>query len=97
MEAAKKERGANPAAYDAWNVKVREAPEALAKAEAVENAAYDLKAVNLNRVTVEDRRTVEELLAEIEIRGRDADAALAQLRDAISPASLLEAKGSGLR
>ena len=85
----KKERGANDAAtlaaFEAWNAKAREAREALAKAEAIENAAYDLKAVNPYRVTVEDQRTAVELLEEIAERGQDADAALAQLRTLVAP------------
>ena len=80
----KKERGASDAAtlasFDAWNAKAREAREALAKAETIENAAYDLKAVNPNRVTVEDQRTAVELLLEVETKGSEADAALAHLR-----------------
>lgn len=82
--AVKKERSASDAvtlaAFDAWNAKAREGREAFAKAEAIENAAYDLKAVNPNRVTVEDQRTPVELLLEVETKGREADAALAHLR-----------------
>ena len=63
-KAAKNERGANDvatlAAEDAWNAKAREARQALAKAGTIETAACDLKAVNPNRVTVEDRRTAAE-------------------------------------
>ena len=84
----KKERGtdaaATLAALAAGNAKAREAREALGKADAIENAAYDLKAVNPNRVTVEDKRTPAELLAVIATRGREADAALAQLSGLLS-------------
>ncbi len=63
--------------------------DALAKAEAIENAAFDLKAVNPNHVTEVDLRTPADLLAEIEARGFQADAALAHLR------SLVNHNGSG--
>ncbi len=83
--AAKKQHGseaeATRAAYDEWNAKVREARESLAKAETLENAAFDLKAVNPNRVTDVDARTPTELLAEIDARGREADRALIHLRE----------------
>jgi len=97
--AAKKKHGADDsatrAAFDKWNTKAREAREALAKAEVVENAAYDLKAVNPNRVTTEDRRTPTDLLKEIEMRGQEADAALGQLRALLSAGeSIVEAYGA---
>lgn len=86
--AAKKEHGANAAAtlaaYDAWNAKVREAREALAKAETIENAAFDLKAVNPNRIVEVDSRTPADLLTEIELRGQEADAALVHLKSLVS-------------
>jgi type I restriction enzyme M protein len=63
-----------------WKATLREVREALGKAESIENAVYDLKAVNPNRSKTEDTRTVEELLAIIEEKGREADAALARLR-----------------
>jgi type I restriction enzyme M protein len=68
------------AAAEAWKAKDREAREAVAKAVAIESAAYDLKAVNPHRVTEEDQRTPGELLAEIDAKGEEAEAALAQLR-----------------
>ena len=57
----------------------REAREAQAKADSIENAAFDLKAVNPNRVSQEDKRTSLELLAYIAEKGREADAALGRL------------------
>ena len=72
------------AAGEAWNAKAREAREALAKAEAIENAAYDLKAVNPNRVTTEDRRTRAELLQEIAAKGREVDTAMASLQKLVA-------------
>jgi len=78
--AEKKKHGVTLKALEAWNAKAREAREALAKAETIENAAFDLKAVNPNRVIEVDIRTPADLLAEIEVRGREADAALTHLR-----------------
>ena len=51
----------------------------VARAE-IEERGYDLKAVNPNRKVVVDERTPEEILAEIEARGRDVAEALATLR-----------------
>jgi type I restriction enzyme M protein len=59
----------------------REARESLARGDSIENAAYDLKAVNPNRVSKEDKRTPDQLLEFIDARGRDADAALKSLRE----------------
>jgi type I restriction enzyme M protein len=68
-----------------WKALEREAREALAKAEAIEDAVYDLKAVNPNRVSEEDTRTPAQLLDVITEKGREADAALARLRRLIAP------------
>jgi len=57
----------------------REARETQAKAISIEDAAFDLKAVNPNRVSQEDKRTPQELLAFIAEKGREADAALSRL------------------
>ena len=61
----------------------RAARESLAKAESIENAVYDLKAVNPNRVSDEDTRTPAQLLDFVAAKGREADAALARLRDLV--------------
>jgi type I restriction enzyme M protein len=61
----------------------REAREALAKAETIENAAFDLKAVNPNRVTKEDKRTPSQLLEFINAKGQEAEKALKKLRELI--------------
>jgi type I restriction enzyme M protein len=70
--------------FDALAEKVatleREARELSGKAEDIENAAFDLKAVNPNRKTEDDTRTPAELLALIEAKGREVTAALASLR-----------------
>jgi type I restriction enzyme M protein len=62
----------------------RAARESLAKAESIENAVYDLKAVNPNRASEEDTRTPAQLLDFVAAKGREADAALARLRHLIS-------------
>jgi type I restriction enzyme M protein len=59
---------------------VREAREGEGKAIAIENAVYDLKAVNPNRVVEEDTRTPLEIVQAIEEKGREADSALSKLR-----------------
>ena len=81
----RKEKKLNPeklaALEEKWKAVDREARESLAKAETIENAAYDLKAVNPNRVTKEDKRTPVQLLDFIAVKGREADAALHSLRE----------------
>lgn len=54
--------------------------EALGKAQAIEDAVYDLKAVNPREKKITDTRTPAELLAAIEAKGKEVDAALAKLR-----------------
>ena len=63
-----------------WKAVEREARESLAKGEAIEDAVYDLKAVNPNRASEQDTRTPTQLLDFIADKGRDADAALGRLR-----------------
>lgn len=70
-----------------WKAALREAREAEAKAVAIENAVYDLKAVNPHRKTVVDTRTPAEIVAVIDKKGREVDAALARLRELISDAA----------
>jgi type I restriction enzyme M protein len=60
---------------------LKDAREATNKAEGIESAVYDLKAVNPNRKTDGDRRTPTELLDLIEAKGRDVAEALAALRN----------------
>ncbi len=66
-----------------WKAALREARDAKAKAVTIENAAYDLKAVNPNRKSVEDTRTPTEIVAVIDEKGREVDAALARLKELI--------------
>lgn len=58
----------------------REVRELSGRAQDIENAVYDLKAVNPNKQIEEDTRTPAELLDEIEAKGREVAQALAQLR-----------------
>ena len=58
----------------------RQAREALAKAQAIEDAIYDIKAQNPNETKVADTRTPGQLLDAIETKGREVEQALAQLR-----------------
>jgi type I restriction enzyme M protein len=62
-----------------WKSASRAAREAEAKATAIENAVYDLKAVNPNRVVEEDQRTPLEIIKAIEEKGKEADSALSRL------------------
>lgn len=48
--------------------------------KAIEAKNFDLKAVNPNKVAVEDSRTPEELLDIIENKGREVAAVLAKLK-----------------
>lgn len=56
------------------------AREATAKAQAIEDAVYDLKAVNPREKKATDTRTPAELLEAIAEKGREVDAALERLR-----------------
>ncbi len=58
----------------------REARDLAAKAKEIEDAVYDLKAVNPNKKPDEDERTPEELMDIIESKGREVAEALAVLR-----------------
>ena len=64
---------------------LKEAREATNKADDIEHAVYDLKAVNPNRKTEVDRRTPTELLDLVEAKGREVAEALAALRSMTNP------------
>ena len=66
-----------------WKAILRHARDAQSEALTIEDAIYDLKAVNPNRVTETDRRTPTELLDIIATQGQEADAALSRLRTLI--------------
>lgn len=73
---------AETAAQDRHQTLTREARELSGQAQAIEDAAYDLKAVNPHVKTDQDARTPAELLDFIEAKGREVSAALARLRGA---------------
>jgi type I restriction enzyme M protein len=75
----KASRGEIQITYDRWKSALRDAREAEAKATQIENAVYDLKAVNPNRVVEEDQRTPLEIIETIEEKGKEADFALLRL------------------
>ena len=64
----------------------RAAREASAKAQAIEDAVYDLKAVNPRAKKVVDERTPAQLLQAIVLKGREVDEALAQLQALVGQA-----------
>jgi type I restriction enzyme M protein len=62
---------------------VKQSREASAKADSIENAVYDLKAVNPNRKAEVDTRTPSELLDVIESKGAEVAKAIAELRELV--------------
>ena len=58
----------------------RDVRELINRAQAIDNAVYDLKAVNPNSIVEEDTRTPEDLLNIIEQKGREVAEALSALR-----------------
>ena len=58
----------------------KQSRDAANKAEQIENAVFDLKAVNPNRKAKTDTRTPNELLDLIEAKGREVAAAISALR-----------------
>ena len=71
-----------------WKNALREAREAETKARTIENAVYDLKAVNPHRVVVEDKRTPLEIIEAIRTKDREANAALSRLHELLMADSL---------
>ena len=84
LNALKKAKPRDETAFEKTDAQLgsllKEAREATSKAEAIENAVYDLKAVNPNRKANVDTRTPGELLDLIESKGREIGEALAVLR-----------------
>ena len=58
----------------------KEARALTAKADDIENAVYDLKAVNPNKKAAADTRTPQELLTVIEQKGKEIEQAMARLQ-----------------
>lgn len=67
------------------SVFAREVNDLNGKAQTIEDAAFDLKAVNPNAKSRADTRTPEELLAFIAGKGKEVESALAGLRNAKGP------------
>ena len=84
LRKAKAPREETEIAQERWKSAVRDAREADGKAVAIENAVYDLKAVNPNRVVEEDNRSPLEILQAIEEKGREATAALSRLQGLVA-------------
>jgi type I restriction enzyme M protein len=84
IKGLKKENNPDPDQITTLNEKAtaleREARELEGKAQGIEDAVYDLKAVNPHAKTIEDTRTPEELLDLIESKGREVAEALKALR-----------------
>jgi type I restriction enzyme M protein len=84
LAALKKAKPRDEIAVEAAEARVaaltKESREAANRAESIENAAYDLKAVNPHRKADVDTRTPAELLDVIEAKGREVAEALAVLR-----------------
>lgn len=68
------------------------AREATAKAQAIDDAVFDLKAVNPRETKVVDQRTPHQLPAAIETKGREVDEALARLRALVGLTSLTDTR-----
>jgi type I restriction enzyme M protein len=63
------------------------ARDAMAKAQGIEDAVYDLKAVNPREKKVTDTRTPEQLLAAIKDKGAEVEAALSKLHALLASSS----------
>jgi len=86
LKELKKARPSDEAAIAEADTRVtaltKEARELARRAQDIEDAVYDVKAVNPNKRPVVDTRTPEELLNIIETKGKEIGEALATLRNA---------------
>ena len=73
---------AETAAQDRHQTLTKEARQLIAQAQEIEDAVYDLKAVNPHVKTDQDARTPAEWLDLIEAKGQEISAALTRLRSA---------------
>jgi len=80
----KRTRNTNPVEIEALDAEHKRLTKQIrdleSKAQSIEDAVYDLKAVNPNAVAQERKPTTQELLDLIEAKGHEVDAALARLR-----------------
>lgn len=83
-----KKNKAGTNALASLEVQIREKDKAARDLEsqgaAIDAAVFDLKAVNPNAVTVVDRRTPVEIIANIDVQGRIMAEALARRRDLLA-------------
>ena len=87
----KKEKPRDDQAIEEAQTKVKELTRIKrigGKAKEIEDAVYDLKAVNPNKRAVVDTRTPEELMEIIEAKGKEVTEALAELRDIVTIVSI---------
>ena len=84
LKPAERDAAAIEEADDKIRELTKEANALTAKAADIENAVYDLKAVNPNKTSDTDTRTPEELLDLIAAKGREIEAALALLRGSVT-------------
>jgi type I restriction enzyme M protein len=83
LKALKKEKAADKkisALVDSIKTLEKSAREAQAKADAIDAAVYDLKAVNPNAIAKVDTRTPVEIIKSIETQGKIVSTALAKLK-----------------
>lgn len=84
LKELKKAKPRDDAAVEEAEAKVkdltREVKDLAAKAKEIEDAVYDLKAVNPHKKPITDTRTPEELMDIIEAKGKEISEALASLR-----------------
>ena len=69
-----------------WKCVLSNARENDSKAQTIEDAVYDLKAVNPNKTDDSDKRTPAQLLDVIAAKGNEADAAFTRLQTLIGAA-----------
>ena len=72
---------------DKWKSVLRDARENESKAQTIEDAVYDLKAVNPNKTDDSDKQTPIQLLDVIEAKNHEANAAIARLQALICEAN----------
>lgn len=89
LKARKREKAAKSvikALLEQIKAKEKGAREALSKANAIDAAVFDLKAVNPNAVAKVDTRTSEEIIKNIEEQGKILSAALTRLKTLLAKA-----------
>ncbi|HPF37587.1 MAG TPA: N-6 DNA methylase [Phycisphaerae bacterium] len=84
LAALKKQKPRDKGAVEALDAEYKETTKAARlaanKAQAIEDAVYDLKAVNPNKIAIVDTRTPAEIMDLIELKGQEVAKAIAELR-----------------